>query len=77
MLILSRKKEEQIVIGDDVVVTIIDLDTDKVKIGIDAPKNVKVFRKELIEDVKSSNVEAVSASVSMFGELVEQMEKNK
>lgn len=77
MLILSRKKEEQIVIGDDVVVTIIDLDTDKVKIGIDAPKSVKVFRKELIEDVKSSNVEAVSASVSMFGELMEQMEKNK
>ncbi len=77
MLILSRKKEEQIVIGDDVVVTIIDLDSDKVKIGIDAPKNVKVFRKELIEDVKSSNVEAVSASVSMFGELMEQMEKNK
>lgn len=77
MLILSRKKEEQIVVGDDVVITVIDVDADKVKIGIDAPKNVKVFRKELIEDVKSSNAEAVSASVSMFGELMEQLEKNK
>lgn len=55
MLILSRKKNEQIVISDDIVVTVLAVEGDKVKIGIDAPKKVKVFRKELIEEVKSAN----------------------
>lgn len=76
MLILSRKKEEQIVIGDDVVITVLDVDGDKVKIGIDAPKNIKVFRRELIEDVKSANTESTEVSVSLFAELKAQM-KNK
>jgi len=47
MLVLSRKKNEQIVIGDDVVITIVDVRGDKVRIGIEAPAHVPVHRHEV------------------------------
>jgi len=47
MLVLSRKKNEQIVIGDDIVITIVDVRGDKVRIGIDAPAHVPVHRHEV------------------------------
>ena len=48
MLVLSRKSGEQILIGDNVIVAIISSDNGKVKVGIDAPSNVRIFRKELL-----------------------------
>ena len=47
MLVLSRKKNEQILIGDDVVITIVDVRGDKVRIGIEAPSHVPVHRHEV------------------------------
>ncbi|MEX0818908.1 MAG: carbon storage regulator CsrA [Pirellulaceae bacterium] len=47
MLVLSRKKNEQIVIGDNVVITIVDVRGDKVRIGIQAPPEVPVHRHEI------------------------------
>ena len=47
MLVLSRKRHEQIVIGDDVVITIVEIRGDKVRIGIDAPATVPVHRHEV------------------------------
>lgn len=52
MLVLSRKKNEQIVIGDDIVLTLVDIRGDKVRIGIDAPKEVTVHRREVWEKIK-------------------------
>ena len=46
MLVLSRKLGEQIVISDDIVVTVIDIRGDKVRLGIEAPKNIPVHRQE-------------------------------
>ena len=71
MLILSRKKNEQIVISDDITITVLDVEGEKVKIGIDAPKDIKVFRKELIEEVKNTNTESTSSDVSSLKELQE------
>ena len=48
MLVLTRKSGEQILIGDNVIVTIISSDNGKVKVGIDAPSNVRILRKELL-----------------------------
>jgi carbon storage regulator CsrA len=48
MLVLTRKSGEQIVIGDNVIVTIISNDKGKVKVGIDAPSDVRILRKELL-----------------------------
>lgn len=52
MLVLSRKKNESIVINGNIVITITEIRGDKVRIGIDAPEDVKVLRKELVEDGK-------------------------
>ena len=55
MLILSRKIDEKIKIGDNITITLIDVHGDQVKIGVEAPKNVKVFRQEVFEAIQSEN----------------------
>ena len=52
MLILSRKTDQQIRIGDDVTITIIDVRGDQVKFGVDAPKLLKVFRMEVFDAIQ-------------------------
>ena len=51
MLVLSRKKNESIIINDNVVVTVIDVRGDKVRIGIEAPRDVSVHRQEVLEAI--------------------------
>jgi carbon storage regulator CsrA len=58
MLVLSRKLDESIVIGDNISVKIISVEKGMVKIGIDAPSDVSIMRSELLEDVKESNIAA-------------------
>jgi len=55
MLILSRKINEKVIIGDDITVSIIEIRGDQVRIGIDAPKIVKVFRQEVFDAIKAEN----------------------
>ena len=50
MLVLSRKKDEQIVIGDSIVVTVVRVGRGQVKIGIEAPKGLQILRAELLEE---------------------------
>ncbi|MGD0596698.1 MAG: carbon storage regulator CsrA [Sedimentisphaerales bacterium] len=52
MLVLSRQKDESIIIGDDVEVTIVDVRGDKVRLGITAPKHITVHRKEVYEAIQ-------------------------
>ena len=65
MLALSRKQNEAIIIGNDVEVTILEVKGDQVKIGITAPKNVPVYRKELYMQIKDANKEAVEQAGSV------------
>ncbi len=58
MLVLARKLDESIIIGDDITVKIISIDKGVVKLGIDAPRDVSIIRNELLEDVKDSNIAA-------------------
>jgi carbon storage regulator len=58
MLVLSRKNGESIKIGDNIEITIISSKNDQVKIGINAPKNVEVFRKELYDQITTENQQA-------------------
>jgi carbon storage regulator len=52
MLVLSRQKDESIMIGDDVEITIVDVRGDKVRLGITAPKEIPVHRREVYEAIK-------------------------
>ena len=54
MLVLSRKKGETIIIRDNIVVTVVEVRGDKVRLGIDAPKDVPVHRREVYEAIKRS-----------------------
>ena len=67
MLILSRKIDEKIKIGDDITITLIDVHGDQVKIGVEAPKNIKVFRQEVFDAIQSENKAAVVSSDSKQG----------
>ena len=62
MLILSRKTDEKIKIGEDITLTIIEIRGDQVKIGVEAPKNVKVFRQEVFNAIQSENKAAASTA---------------
>ena len=52
MLVLSRQKDESIIIGDDITITIVDVRGDKVRLGITAPKNISVHRMEVYEAIQ-------------------------
>ena len=54
MLVLSRKKSESIIIRDDIVVMVVEVHGDKVRLGIEAPKEVSVHRREVYEKIKES-----------------------
>jgi len=66
MLVLSRKLNETILIGENIRVTLLGIAGDKIKIGVDAPRDVKVFREELLEATKSTNKQALDAPIVSF-----------
>ena len=69
MLVLTRKKNESIVIGDDIEIVIVEISDDKVKLGIKAPKSMKVFRKELLQEVEQENKISAASSKPDIGKL--------
>ncbi len=58
MLVLSRQRDESIMIGDNIVVTIVDIRGDKVRLGINAPTEIPVHRQEVYEAIQRENVRA-------------------
>lgn len=52
MLVLSRKRDEKIIIGDDIKITVVDIKGDRVRLGIDAPRSVTVHRDEIYEAIQ-------------------------
>jgi carbon storage regulator len=58
MLVLSRQRDESIIIGDNIVITVVDVRGDKVRLGIDAPREVSVHRREIYEAIQRENKQA-------------------
>ena len=65
MLALSRKKDEAIIINDDVEVTVIEIKGDQVKLGITAPKSVPIYRKEVYVQIKDANKETTQQAIDV------------
>jgi carbon storage regulator len=64
MLVLSRHRDESIMIGDDVVITIVDIRGDKVRLGIEAPQDIPVHRREVYEAIQRENQKAANLKTS-------------
>jgi carbon storage regulator len=65
MLVLTRKAGEKIVIGDDITITILDVRGDGIRIGIDAPRGIKIQREEVLLAVAEANLAAAAADDSV------------
>lgn len=65
MLVLARKINERIMIGDDIEVSIVDIRGDSVKLGIEAPKAVKVYRKEVFTAIQEENRAAANSATEL------------
>lgn len=68
MLVLSRQRDETIMIGDEVEITVVDIRGDKVRLGINAPRDVQVHRKEVYEAIRQENAAAASVGVADLAE---------
>lgn len=69
MLALTRKKEESIIIGDKIEIKILEIQGDKVKLGIEAPKNVPIHRKEIYLEIQEENRIASQINVNNFNSI--------
>ena len=64
MLALSRKAGESIIINNDIEIVVLDVKGEQVKIGINAPKSVPIYRKEIYEQIQQANIEAVESDTT-------------
>ena len=79
MLVVSRKPGESLVISDQIRVTVISLGNDKVSIGIDAPRDIKIIREELMETIeanKASNEKIDQSNYQQIASLIKLKQKN-
>jgi len=65
MLVLTRKKDQTIIINDNIEITVLDIQGDQVRIGINAPREVSVHRKEIFLQISEENRKAASANVKV------------
>ena len=66
MLVLSRKKGETIMINDNIEVKVLGIEGDQVKLGIVAPKSVKIYRQEVYAQIEQQNEEALNSDISFL-----------
>jgi carbon storage regulator len=65
MLVLTRRTGESLMIGDEIEISIIEVQGDKARIGITAPKEIRILRKELLDEVRSTNAQAAAVEISL------------
>lgn len=76
MLILTRKTEQSIQIGEDIELKVLGVSGDQVKLGIEAPKHVEIHRKEIYASIQDENNKAAGVSASLVDKLNNQMRKS-
>jgi len=76
MLVLTRKKNQSIVINDNIEITLLDIQGDQVRIGISAPRSVSVHRKEVFEEIQAENRKAAEIGNVSLGGLLKKTAKD-
>lgn len=76
MLVLSRKKGESIVIGDNIELTVLSVEGDTIKLGIQAPKQIDIYRKEILKSVQENNESAAIDPKKIFALMQNKIPKN-
>lgn len=77
MLVLSRKKGESIIIQDEIEITVLGVEGDVVRLGIAAPGNVEIFRKEIYLSIQEANRDSVTQTPDNLGALLKQYQNLK
>ena len=77
MLVLSRTRDETIMIGDDIEITVVDVRGDKVRLGITAPSHIPVHRKEVYDAIKRENEQAAKMKPGEVAAVTEAKKANK
>lgn len=77
MLVLTRKSGESLIIGDEVTITVVEVRGNQVKIGIDAPESVKVYREELLRKIVKENKDASKSDKNKLAILAKKFKHKK
>ncbi|MCE1252368.1 MAG: carbon storage regulator CsrA [Anaerolineae bacterium] len=75
MLVLSRKQNQSLIIGDNIVITILSIDRDQIRLGIEAPKDIRIMRHELFDAVKEQEILAAKLSERKEAGAIEDLRK--
>ncbi len=75
MLVLTRRSDEAIRIGDNIVIRIVEIKGAQVRVGIEAPKGVRIYREELYQKIKEENLQSINPDDVVFGKLKEVFKK--
>lgn len=65
MLVLTRRSKQQIMLGDDIIINVVDIQGDNVRIAIDAPKNIKIYRGEVYKAIQEENRKAAQQDAAV------------
>ena len=77
MLVLTRKENQSIMVGDSIEIVVTKIDSDRVKIGINAPGSVSIHRQEVYEDIKRENIAAARIGIALLQQASEVLMKKK
>jgi carbon storage regulator len=77
MLVLTRKVNESVSIGDDIVIKVIGVEGAQVKLGIDAPRNIRVLRQEIYEKIRDENIRSSKGNAAAFAKAVELLKERE
>ena len=77
MLVLTRKTDESIIIGDNIAITVVAVEGDQVRLGVTAPKDIAVHRQEVYEQIKKENLEAAQSSSTDISSVLKLMSPRK
>ena len=75
MLVLTRKENESIMIGDQVKVTVVEASGGQIRLGIEAPQQIEIYREELYKEIKEENKKASTVNVNKLSDLLGQINR--